>query len=105
LAVWQDVRAANGAASRIYAQRLSRAGSPQGENFKVNGTLANGGSPSVAVDGAGTFFVVWHTTCGTGSIDLPRGRGLSFSKAGLRAFSQVPADWRMTPARHVMPSV
>lgn len=64
LAIWQDVRAANGTTTQIYAQRLNRAGSPQGENFKVNGTLANAGSPAVAVDGAGTFFVVWNTTGG-----------------------------------------
>ncbi len=57
--IWQDYR--NGHWD-IYAQRYDSLGTPLGTNFRVNddtGT-ATQGAPSIAMDGSGSFVIVWH---------------------------------------------
>jgi hypothetical protein len=57
--VWQTLV---GAATDIYAQCYSASGSPNGSEFLVNTYTTSGQqNPSVAMDDAGDFVVVWHS--------------------------------------------
>jgi len=58
-AAWEDYR--NGD-SDIYAQRFDTAGTPAGDNFRVNDDASNADQycPSVAMSSAGDFVVTWY---------------------------------------------
>src|SRR5207237_7376908 len=44
----------------VYAQRYSSAGTPQGDEFRVNSfTTSSQSEPAVAMDAAGDFVIVW----------------------------------------------
>ncbi len=61
--VWQNVFVTGATAtnfSGIFAQRFDTAGRPVGDNFRINHTPVPGQiNPSVAMDDAGNFVVVW----------------------------------------------
>jgi hypothetical protein len=50
----------------VYAQRFNASGTPQGAEFRVNPLTTGAGSPSIAMDDAGNFVVVWGSSDGSG---------------------------------------
>ncbi|MBI3462055.1 MAG: hypothetical protein HY000_03210, partial [Planctomycetes bacterium] len=56
--VWSSATLTN---SHIFAQRYNAAGAPQGSEIHVDTTGFGAGSPSVAMDSAGNFFVAWQS--------------------------------------------
>ncbi|MFN8711062.1 MAG: hypothetical protein ACK50J_30695, partial [Planctomyces sp.] len=60
----------DGSGNGIYAQRYNSAGVPQGSEFRVNTTTANGQSfSSVSMDADGDFIVAWTSNLQDGSSD------------------------------------
>ncbi len=77
----------DGANSGVFGQRFNSAGSPQGSEFRVNTyTTAVQRDPTVAVDGAGSFVVVWESYSQDGSSFGVFGQ--RFNSAGSEAGSE-----------------
>ena len=65
--VWEGA-AQDGAGYGVFAQRYDAAGAPVGPEFRVNGyTTSDQARPSLALDSAGNFVVVWQSAGQDGS--------------------------------------
>jgi hypothetical protein len=63
IVVWESFGDQDGSASGIYGQRYNSAGLPQGDEFRINTSVANAQvDPDVAIDSTGRFFVVWTSS-------------------------------------------
>ena len=77
--VWPDGMQ-DGSATGIFGQRITADGTPAGVEFQVNTYTTGGqGSPDVASDANGNFFVVWH---GTGTAVGSHAWGRAFAGDG-----------------------
>lgn len=98
VAVWQSADS-NGT---VYAQQYNATGQPQGSEIRVAGGNGPDAIPSVAMDSAGAFVVVWQSADADGSGIYARQFGsdgapgpiflVNAAGAGERAFARVAMD-------------